>query len=1157
MIHEERLEKNQTHINDYPLFEDPQFYQKIFRKKEFFDNRYKSEWWEEWKNASLEPFKNLPHQQLCYTLFGPHTPYYGIYLFHGMGSGKTNCATQIVEGNKLFLDEHNSMALILVPNELIMSSMIYELLGKEVMPDGSIRFKKKTTGDKYIDEKLRNSLNNINSHQHTNLCPDDCDKKQQIKIRKIVNYIKKEKLLKYYEIETHQRFAKIIEETSEQEINRLLSNRIIVVDEIHKIRNQTTLYKSLKKTINNTHNTKFIFMSGTPCVDRETEIQPIINLLRENDGKEDLIKEKDIRQLFHNNPNIRKQAETTFGQKVKGYISFIRGMNPITFPIKIEMGTRFFPDVNFNTINCFMKGKQLIKYLSAFFDEFNPNVEANVTNELWEKSRCASRCAFEGTKDEEWKYDVVHNISCKFSKMWEMFKLSEGQGAILIYAFNIDKGINLVEKFLRLNGISPFTIENATEKTPKYVNFSNIANSELKQRALDICKSHENYKGEYIKFILGTGKIRTGITFKHLSQAHVFETDWNIPTTEQTIFRGARQFSHHHPQYDDTNRNILTFRYRSIVSPNDVDELPKQFKQRYHNFINRYQDQLTKRGFLNENKKRKLNNTTTTTTTTTTTDTKVTPTKRLLSIDDFMYKTCLSKDIPANRVERLSKIYAFDNPLQINANYFPGIEDHRFEGSRIANYDKLEYECPIPDEHHLTKVSNVKEPSPEEIDSSTHDLIDWVILINDTKNTIQYIQHDQFDAIIEMFQFRLAWKFIELKAVFKISFPNVRASDRTLAYILNWMVQTKYRFKIDENYDGQEKEGFIVYAKDVYTFVFLNKIIQTGICDVMDIAQLEHNIPNNFETKYFSIHQHLEYDNVFKDIFGKVTLINDINKLHIPMYINQELFDVNSSLVITLKDTEKWCGVVDNTKDNPNTFELKLWKGTKTIAASSKKLSDLRKICDSLNIENSNVDKKNGLCITMKKSMIKQNIILPWAPTKIPSLHRIYIVAKKWNIQNIVNTIDGIVKEILDNKGKLFVDAAFEIIQLRQKNILNDCPDIRDILVNHFSKYVNVEKTEYVLCLLQRMYGARPTRIKNDTEWNIIQKIYNEQFYEVYKTHIADICKKINQFMKCHPQPQPQSQPQLQLQPQSQLQQLVDWIDEKDDNLQNKRHKTE
>lgn len=1111
-----------TPIDDYPFFDDPSFYQKLYHKKEFFDHRYKEKWWEKWSDTS-NPFKHLPHQLMVYSMFGPHTPYMGIFLFHGCGSGKTFCATQIIESNKLFLDEHSTMALILVPNEMIMSSIIYELLGKEVMPDGTVRFKKKGTGDKYIDADLRDHLNEINSHQHTPECKEDCDKQQRGKVRKIIKYIKKEKLLQYYDIETHQRFAKIIESMSPDEINKILSNRVIVVDEIHKIRNQTSLYRALRKVVINTINTKFVFLSGTACVDREYDIIPIINLLRENDGHQsssELMCEKDIRSLFQKDTNVRKKAELQFAKKIKGYVSFIRGMNPITFPIRIEMGTRFFKDVNFNTIDCYMQGKQLIKYLECFFDEFNPNIEANVTNELWEKTRCASRCAYEHTSKEDWLYENVWNISCKFSKMWENFKLSEGKGAIMIYAFNIEKGINLVEKFLRINGVIPFTLQNATTKTPKYINFSNIKNSELRQRALDICRSHENYKGEYIKYILGTGKIRTGITFKHLSQSHVVETDWNIPTTEQTTFRGARQFSHDHPIFENTNRYIRTFRYRSIISQKYINELPERVQQKYKRTVERYKIQLKKRGFLctvnhvkNNDKaqKRRRKNIK----------------ESLISIDDFMYRTCLRKDILGSHVERLAKVYAIDNPFQINANFYPNMEDEQFEGSRIANYQSLEYQCPLPNEHNLVNVSKVKEPKPEDIDRSTHYLIDWVLLVHDTGNSIQYIPHNVFDSIIEMFNHRTSWKFVEFKALFRILFADIVVSVQILAYVLNWMVETQYKFHVSKN--GKKVEGYIIYANYVYLWTSLHKIVQTSICDLIDITKFDQDISiqNNFETRYFSIHPHLEYNNAFRDIFGEVKVLENIDMLNIPALhtIDSGLCEISQSLSITLKKKNTMYGVIDNTKDNPNRFNLKLWTGNKKIAASSKKLSELKKMCKTLNIDTDKINRKGAVCIALQNRLISLGLMLPWAPYKIPSLYRIYLVAKAWEYKTVIDLIEQITNNIVISKGKLFVNAIVKVIALRRKNIMTDFPNIKNMLEDYFLTHAT--SVEFVLCLLERMHGARPTRL-NDTEWNnIITEIYNQQFYQTYKSNITEVYNKMYQFIKHRPKNKHRCEPNV------------------------------
>lgn len=53
---------NDELICDYPFFDDKDFYSKIYHRKEFFDCRYKENWWDDWTDVS-QPFKHLPHQR--------------------------------------------------------------------------------------------------------------------------------------------------------------------------------------------------------------------------------------------------------------------------------------------------------------------------------------------------------------------------------------------------------------------------------------------------------------------------------------------------------------------------------------------------------------------------------------------------------------------------------------------------------------------------------------------------------------------------------------------------------------------------------------------------------------------------------------------------------------------------------------------------------------------------------------------------------------------------------------------------------------------------------------------------------------------------------------------------------------------------------------
>lgn len=68
------------------------------------------------------------------------------------------------------------------------------------MPDGSIRFIKKGTGNRYVDTQIRQHLNEINGHIHTNECKEGCSDALQRKIKNVIKYIKRERLLQYYEL---------------------------------------------------------------------------------------------------------------------------------------------------------------------------------------------------------------------------------------------------------------------------------------------------------------------------------------------------------------------------------------------------------------------------------------------------------------------------------------------------------------------------------------------------------------------------------------------------------------------------------------------------------------------------------------------------------------------------------------------------------------------------------------------------------------------------------------------------------------------------------------------------------------------------------------------------------------------------------------------
>lgn len=360
------------------------------------------------------------------------------------------------------------------------------------------------------------------------------------------------------------KFVNCLKNMDDEYISKHFSNRVIIVDEIHKARNEKMLWGALKKIFMVAHNLRILFLSATSSFDSAKELWPTINLLRLNDRVSTQVSSKiidDMCAIDSHGTDIslekiqrQNQIESVFRNLVKGYVSFLRGCNPFTFPQRIEKGIPFQKNIQFCTIRCNMHPIQLEQYTSHFKIDFNPNSEAGESNELWKNTRRISRM-YKPKDVDWWTPENIPKYSCKIAEMWNIIlNTSLGCGAVLIYLFNLETGIHDVEEFLKRSGVTEITPHNANIKGPKYINLSRNHSKKWIEFVLELCKSHDNHKGDYVKFILGSGKIRTGLTFRHISQIHILEPDWNIATTEQLIGRGCRHLSHILPAnfFDDS-----------------------------------------------------------------------------------------------------------------------------------------------------------------------------------------------------------------------------------------------------------------------------------------------------------------------------------------------------------------------------------------------------------------------------------------------------------------------------------------------------------------------------------------------------------------------------------------------------------------------------
>jgi nucleoside-triphosphatase THEP1 len=210
----------------------------------------------------------------------------------------------MIEHLKPFLIEHQTKALVLVPNNMIQTSTFTkELLGK-FSHQNKTQYRKWCTGNTYITSRLRKKLNETQS---------------DIERKKLEKQILKEKISEIYEITTHKKWELTIQHLSDEDIKRQFSNRIIVVDEVQRAKNSSSQFYSILERVLRIANNVYLFvLSGTPMVDDPIELCQPINLCRINEGLTELLEPKTIKQFYSNNIEKSNQAKQTIERLIKG-----------------------------------------------------------------------------------------------------------------------------------------------------------------------------------------------------------------------------------------------------------------------------------------------------------------------------------------------------------------------------------------------------------------------------------------------------------------------------------------------------------------------------------------------------------------------------------------------------------------------------------------------------------------------------------------------------------------------------------------------------------------------------------------------------------------------------------------------------------------------
>jgi superfamily II DNA or RNA helicase len=358
----EQLEDSTDNIL-YPSLNDPNFVEKISKKREFHDTQIDGTIHENIKEHSDKlskmPFELEPHQNFVRNFMSFQTPYNSLLLYHGLGTGKTCSAIGICEEMRDYMKQIGlNKKIIFIASENVQDNFKNQLFDENKLVNRDGLWSSKTcAGNKIIHEINPTNIKNIPKEKIVSMAKTLITNNYSFYgYEKFANYI--HRVLTNNAIINDDEIK--ITPSMVKSLKRVFNGSLIVIDEVHNIRTvekgdhkhcllhrNTKDDRAKKQNIKNSRqdctpflletlvkysdNVRLLLLSATPMYNSYKEIIWLLNLMNSNDKKSIM----NMNDVFTSNGEIKQGGKELIARKATGYISFVKGENPYTFPYRV------------------------------------------------------------------------------------------------------------------------------------------------------------------------------------------------------------------------------------------------------------------------------------------------------------------------------------------------------------------------------------------------------------------------------------------------------------------------------------------------------------------------------------------------------------------------------------------------------------------------------------------------------------------------------------------------------------------------------------------------------------------------------------------------------------------------------------------------------
>ena len=358
MIERTELAKNPEEDSYlYPSLNDPNFIVKIAEKKEFSDTKYDGKIYDIKEQAEIlanAEFELSPHQAFVRNFLSFQTPYNSLLLYHGLGTGKTCTAIGVCEEQRDYLKQMGiTKRIIVVASPNVQDNFRLQLFDERKLKlvDGLWNIRG-CTGNKLLKEINPMNMKGLTKEKVVSQVKNIINSSYLfLGYIEFANYIEKVKEVKGSYKDEADKHVKMV-----RNLKYEFDNRLIVIDEIHNIRiadenKNKKVALQLLDLVKSATNMRLLLLSATPMYNSYREIIWLLNLMNLNDRRA-TIEIKDVFDKdgnFKKGPNGEDEGKELLIRKATGYVSFVRGENPYTFPFRVYPSI-FSPDSTLENI---------------------------------------------------------------------------------------------------------------------------------------------------------------------------------------------------------------------------------------------------------------------------------------------------------------------------------------------------------------------------------------------------------------------------------------------------------------------------------------------------------------------------------------------------------------------------------------------------------------------------------------------------------------------------------------------------------------------------------------------------------------------------------------------------------------------------------------